>query len=82
MSLARAISKAWWLYRYSRLGEWEKVRMFDLGAVGERVRIAGMVDFGSEPYLIRLGSDVTLSPGVCFVTHDGGVSVLRGRHPG
>ena len=82
MSLWRSVRRALWLYRYSRLGEWEKVRMFDLGAVGERVRITGIVDFGSEPYLIELGSDVTITSGVTFVNHDGGVGVLRSRHPG
>jgi acetyltransferase-like isoleucine patch superfamily enzyme len=82
MSALAAIRRALWLYRYSRLGEWEKVRMFDLGSVGERVRITGIVDFGSEPYLIHLGSDVTLTADVRFVNHDGGVGVLRGRHPG
>lgn len=82
MRLAHTIRRVLWLYRYSRLGEWEKVRMFDLGSVGERVRITGMVDLGSEPYLIHLGNDVTITSGVTFVNHDGGVGVLRGRHPG
>jgi acetyltransferase-like isoleucine patch superfamily enzyme len=82
VSAFAAIRRALWLYRYSRLGEWEKVRMFDLGSVGERVRITGIVDFGSEPYLIHLGCDVTLTADVRFVNHDGGVGVLRGRHPG
>jgi len=36
MSLRRSVARAWWLYRYSRLGEGEKVRMFGLGATGER----------------------------------------------
>lgn len=35
--------------------------------------------FGSEPYLISLGDQVSLSEGVRFITHDGGVWVLRNR---
>ncbi|MEX6216490.1 acyltransferase [Mammaliicoccus sciuri] len=33
--------------------------------------------FGSEPYLIKLGDHVTLTKGVAFITHDGGVWVFR-----
>lgn len=49
---------------------------------GERVRIMGEPDFGSEPYLIKIGSDVTLSGNVTFVTHDGGVGLFRDKYPG
>ena len=82
MSLVSSARKLLFLYRHSRLGEWEKVRLFDLGSRGERIRITGIVDFGSEPYLIHLGSDITLSSGVMFVNHDGGAGALRTRHPG
>ncbi len=82
MSLMSNMRRVLWLYRYSRLSEWEKIRMFDVGSAGERVRITGMIDLGSEPYLVHLGSDVTLTSGVTFVNHDGGVGVLRARHPG
>jgi acetyltransferase-like isoleucine patch superfamily enzyme len=37
--------------------------------------------FGSEPYLIELGNHVTVTDGVMFITHDGGVWVFRGEHP-
>ncbi len=82
MSLAANLRRLLWLYRYSRRDEWSKIGMYELASVGERVRITGLVEFGSEPYLISIGSDVTITSGVCFVTHDGGVGVLRGRHPG
>jgi acetyltransferase-like isoleucine patch superfamily enzyme len=82
VSLLGNLRHVLWLYRYGRRDEWGKVEMYPLGAAGERIRITGMADFGSEPYLISLGSDVTITAGVCFVTHDGGVGVLRERHPG
>lgn len=37
--------------------------------------------FGSEPYLVTLGDHVTVTAGVRFITHDGGVWVLREQHP-
>jgi acetyltransferase-like isoleucine patch superfamily enzyme len=37
--------------------------------------------FGSEPYLVSLGDHVTVTSGVRFVTHDGGVWVFRAQYP-
>ncbi len=37
--------------------------------------------FGSEPYLVTIGNNVTIADGVTFVTHDGGVSTLRNKYP-
>jgi acetyltransferase-like isoleucine patch superfamily enzyme len=51
--------------------------------VGERCRFIQTSDetFGSEPFLIRIGDHVTITAGVQFVTHDGGVWVFREREP-
>lgn len=38
--------------------------------------------FGSEPYLVDIGDHVTISQGVRFITHDGGLRVIRDEHPG
>jgi acetyltransferase-like isoleucine patch superfamily enzyme len=45
--------------------------------IGERCEIYATASFGSEPYLISLGDHVRVNSGVNFVTHDGGVWVLR-----
>ncbi len=45
--------------------------------IGDRCEIYSSASFGSEPYLIRLGDHVRVNSGVNFVTHDGGVWVLR-----
>ena len=37
--------------------------------------------FGSEPWMITLGDDVHITAGVNFITHDGGVLVLRKKYP-
>jgi acetyltransferase-like isoleucine patch superfamily enzyme len=47
--------------------------------IGKDLRIINpeLQTFGSEPYLISIGSHVTLSSGVRLVTHDGGVAIFR-----
>lgn len=49
---------------------------------GKNVRITGIPSFGSEPYLISIGDNVTITQGVTFINHDGGVSLLRHKYPG
>lgn len=51
--------------------------------VGDDCRFTGASRsmFGSEPYLIRIGNHVTITRGVTFITHDGGVWTLRREHP-
>lgn len=44
---------------------------------GKNCEIYTDVNFGSEPYLIELGDHVRVTSGVKFITHDGGVWVLR-----
>lgn len=47
--------------------------------IGKGCRLIA-VDFGSEPYLVRLGDHVSATATV-FGTHDGGVWVFRDRRP-
>ncbi len=51
--------------------------------VGERVRFYGMDPsmFGTEPWHVTIGSDVFVTAGVQFVTHDGGTLILRNQQP-
>jgi acetyltransferase-like isoleucine patch superfamily enzyme len=52
--------------------------------IGEDVEIFGanLFTFGSEPYLVSIGNGVTISHGVDFITHDGGMRVARDEFPG
>lgn len=43
--------------------------------------IYGKVEWGSEPWIISLGSNVHLTDGVKFITHDGGVLLYRKEIP-
>lgn len=45
--------------------------------MGENIRIMERVFFGSEPYLVELGSNITISNDVEFITHDGGTWAFR-----
>jgi len=38
-------------------------------------------NFGSEGYLIEIGNHVTITDGVQFITHDGGIWVFRDEDP-
>ncbi len=51
--------------------------------IGNECRLVSLshVTFGSEPYLVRLGDHVTVTGGVRFVTHDGGVWIFRKQFP-
>lgn len=47
--------------------------------IGKNCRIMGkrLNIFGSEPYLIEIGNNVTIADDVKFITHDGGVGIFR-----
>jgi len=48
--------------------------------IGERCRIH-RVFIGSEPWLIRIGDNVTVSDDVRFITHDGSTRLFRQDYP-
>ena len=45
--------------------------------LGKNVTIVGTANFGSEPYLVSIGDDTTVSFDVAFVTHDAATRVIR-----
>ena len=45
--------------------------------IGKGSSVDRSVYFGTEPYLIQIGHDVRITQGVKFITHDGGLWVLR-----
>ena len=51
--------------------------------IGEGVEIFGanLFTFGSEPYLVSIGNQVTISHNVDFITHDGGLRIVRDKYP-
>lgn len=82
------IGRLWGLVdRWRRNRRWHKDPRAYLAGMGVRVgtgcRIFGIPEevFGSEPYLCRLGDHVTITSGVKFISHDGGVWVFRDQYP-
>ncbi len=79
-----------------RLSIWLRIRLYSEYTVanfyrkycgvniGENCRILDkrLNLFGSEPYLVKIGNNVTIAEDVKFITHDGGVGILRKKHPG
>jgi len=51
--------------------------------LGENVKFYGMHPgiFGSEPWMITIGNNVNIVSGCNFITHDGGVLILRDKFP-
>jgi len=47
--------------------------------VGENCRIY-IRSWGSEPFLVSLGDDVTVTSGVKFITHDGSTCLVNDQH--
>lgn len=45
--------------------------------LGKNVQLIGPMNFGSEPFLISIGDDTTISFDCAFVTHDGAARVFR-----
>ena len=45
--------------------------------LGKNVSIIGQSNFGSEPYLITIGDNTTISFDCAFVTHDAATRVIR-----
>ena len=45
--------------------------------IGKGCKVYSSVSFGSEPYLVTLGDNVRVTGGCKFVTHDGGLWVVR-----
>ncbi len=47
------------------------------GIIGTGCSVFPNVEFGSEPYLIKIGDNVRITNGVKFCTHDGGIWTIR-----
>lgn len=45
--------------------------------IGKGCNISKDANFGSEPWLIKIGNNVRITKGVEFITHDGGLWTLR-----
>lgn len=65
------------MYIYKHLVSAKKRFKKSGGIIGENCSIHNSVEFGSEPYLITIGDNVRITAKCSFITHDGGVWVIR-----
>lgn len=49
--------------------------------MGTNIHLYGSVSWGTEPWIITLGSNVHITQGVKFITHDGGTLLFRNQVP-
>jgi hypothetical protein len=49
--------------------------------MGEGLHLYGEIDWGTEPWLITLGTNVHLTNNIRFINHDGGTLLFRDRVP-
>ncbi|CAQ86418.1 MULTISPECIES: acyltransferase [Photorhabdus] len=59
------------LYRKNKL----RLALINGMNVGKNSKFIGIQDFGSEPYLIKIGNQCLITDGVRFINHDGGIQV-------
>lgn len=78
------IKKMWRKFRLLAAPMPKRIDLFrKMGVrIGKDCRIVGRIDFGSEPYLIRIGDGVIISSDVTLLTHDGAVGLFRKEYPG
>lgn len=85
MKISRLIKRTLFEIALITTGEYSSYKVYSkfLGVIfGRNVRMRGRIDFGSEPYLITIGDNVTITDRVRFITHDGGVGIFRKEFPG
>jgi acetyltransferase-like isoleucine patch superfamily enzyme len=81
--MIKKLIKKWRIYRSDayQAGKW--FAYYYGVKIGKNVRFTGKdISFGSEPFLIEIGDHCTITPGVKFQTHDGGVALFRKEYPG
>lgn len=76
------ISKAFFIFEYLVIYKADKTKYLRSKGmrIGNNCDIYNKVgDYGSEPYLISIGENVTITSGVTCITHDGSTRLFRGR---
>ena len=78
----RELRDSWYDFRLRRADPYRRAELLrQQGAkVGDRCRIH-TTSLGSEPYLVSIGEETLIAPGVAFITHDAGTWVFRQEHP-
>lgn len=81
MNVVSAAKRVKQRYHYATASETERIEFHPEVRHGSDIKLTGKIDFGSEPFLVTLGSDITIADGVRFITHDGAVRLFRDEEP-
>lgn len=82
MNLASQLKEMYDKFRKRFYNEYTVAEYFRTKGVqiGDNCRIL-IHNFGSEPYLVKIGNNCVIAPGVSFLTHDGSASLFRKEIP-
>ncbi len=67
----------YWKKIYARLFPTRYLKKIGLNFTPGELHLYGRVDFSTEPWIITIGKNVYITDGCKFITHDGGVLILR-----
>ena len=83
--MSRLLRRFFYMTRVRLADEYSRMSIYDrylgFGKVGGRVRLTGLIDFGTEPALLTFGDRITIADGVRFLTHDGAAALFRDEVP-
>ena len=75
--LNRIITKIFTITDNLRWKSYYKVCKKEGVELGKNVVLRNGIDFGSEPFLIKIGENSRISSSVSFITHSGGQHIIR-----
>lgn len=81
MGLSKKIKGFYMKKIYAKLFPTRYLKKIGLNFTPGELHLYGQVDFATEPWIITLGKNVHITNGCKFLTHDGGVLILRHREP-
>lgn len=83
MRLSRLLKLVRYPYNlaYSRIWPMKFAKKIGVDTSGVGLKIYGKVNWSTEPWIIKIGTNVHITNNVTFVTHDGGTLLFRDRVP-
>lgn len=73
--MRKKLFKVWELF-YSRISPISYAKKIGV-QIGDNCKLNGSPEWGSEPYLVKIGNHTEISYGCAFITHDGSTWVFR-----
>ena len=71
------IKKLFYNVFYRKMYPVQDAKLIGVNFIGSDPHLYGNIRWGSEPWIINIGSNVHITDGVKFITHDGGTLLFR-----